>query len=215
MRLLATLTIFALATPALAMDTIELTEDEFRMYRQYKAAMEDPRVQAMKPEKQLPAIAKDAKYKLKDLKKAIERAEAAGDLKKICEANLKEVMADSELKGRTGRLEVDTDAAQAVAYVQWFNEDLKKLPIEASFAAAKAAKACPIASTITVWAQMKGNVKTRVFQAMISGSAAGRIKEDQVRDFAETRYMRLFEKVKNLANGDDFSTEGETPSAEK
>ncbi|MEW6434270.1 MAG: hypothetical protein AB1730_22440 [Myxococcota bacterium] len=202
------------AVPAFALEPLGLTEDEFRMYRQYKNAMADERVQAMKPEKRLPAIAKDAGYKTKELQQAVDKGEAAGDLKAKCEANLKEIFTAGELAGRTGRLEVDTDAAQAVAYVQWFNAEPRNLPIEASFAAAKAAEACPIASTITVWAQDKGAPKVRVFQALISSTGARRINVERVKDFAETRYMKLFEKVKNAANGDDLSAEQGTPSSQ-
>jgi hypothetical protein len=202
------------SAPALAVEPLGLSEDEFKMYRHYKIALADERVQAMKPEKRLPAIAKDAGYKPKELEKAIEKGDGAGDLKAKCEANLKELFVAGLLAGRTGRLEVDTEAAHAVAYVQWFNEEPKDLPVEASFAAARAAEACPIASTITVWAQDKGNPKARVFQALISSTGARRISVDKVKDFAETRYMKLFEKVKNAANGDDLSTESGTPTAQ-
>jgi hypothetical protein len=202
------------SAPAFALEPLGLTEDEFRMYRHYKAAMADERVQAMKPEKRLAAIAKDAGYKLKELQQAVEKGDAAGDVKARCEANLKEIFAAGELAGRMGRLEVDTEAAQAVAYVQWFNADPRLLPIEASIAAAKAAEACPIASTITVWAQDQAAPKVRVFQALISSTGARRINVDRVKDFAETRYLKLFEKVKSVANGDDFTVEGETPAAQ-
>lgn len=203
-----------LAVPSFALESLNLTEDEFKMYRHYKNAMGDARVQAMKEAARLPAIAKDAGYKLKDLQGAIAKGEAAGDVKAKCEANLKEIFAAGELAGRVGRLEVDTDAAHAVAYVQWFNEEHKNLPVEASFAAARAAEACPIASTVTVWAQDKAAPTVRVFQALVSSQSARRINVDRVKDFAETRYMKLFEKVKSVANGDDLSAEAGTPTAQ-
>jgi hypothetical protein len=212
-RLFASLLVL-LAVPAFALEALNLTEDEFKMYRHYKNALGDARVQAMKEAARLPAIAKDAGFKLKDLQSAIAKGEAAGDVKAKCEANLKEIFAAGELAGRIGRLEVDTDAAHAVAYVQWFNEEQKNLPVEASFAAARAAEACPIASTVTVWAQDKGAPKQRVFQALVSSQSARRINVDRVKDFAETRYMKLFEKVKSVANGDDLSAESGTPTAQ-
>ena len=106
------------------------------------------------------------------------------------------------------------ESAHAVAYVQWFNEEQKNLPIEASFAAARAVEACPIASTVTVWANDKGAPKLRVFQALVSSGSARRINVDRVKDFAETRYMKLFEKVKSAANGDDLTAESGTPTAQ-
>lgn len=213
MRLFLSFALILSAVPAFALEPLGLSEDEFRMFQQYKLAMADARVQAMKPEARVPAIAKDAGFKLKDLQKVIEKGEAAGDLKAKCEANLKEAFSKGELAGKTGRLELDASAAQAVAYVQWFNEEQKNLTVEACYAAARAAEACPIASTITVWAQDKGAPKLRVFQALISQTGAKRIAVDKVKDYAETRYMRLFEKVKNAANGDDLSAENGTPTA--
>lgn len=212
-RLFAALCVL-LAVPSFALESLNLTEDEFKMYQHYKNALGDARVQAMKEPARLPAIAKDAGFKVKDLQSAISKGEAAGDVKAKCEANLKEIFGAGELAGRVGRLEVDTGAAHAVAYVQWFNEEQKNLPVEASFAAARAAEACPIASTVTVWAQDKAAPKLRVFQALVSSQSARRINVDRVKDFAETRYMKLFEKVKSVANGDDLSAESGTPTAQ-
>lgn len=210
--LIATLSV--LAVPALAADALGLSEDEFKMFQHYRLALADARVQAMKPEARLAAIAKDARWKPKDLQSAIEKGEAAGDIGAKCEANLKEIFQSGELAGRVGRLEMDTTAAQAVAYVQWFNEEQTNLPIEASFAAARAAEACPIASTVIVWANDKAAPKTRVFQALVSSGSARRINVDRVKDFAVTRYMKLFEKVKSVANGDDLSEASGKPSAQ-
>lgn len=195
------------STAAFSEEKIELTEAEFKMYRHTRLALEDPRVQAMKPEARLPAIAKDAGFKLKDMQKAMERAEAAGDFKAKCEANVKEALAGTDLKDKLGRLEVDTDAAHAVIYVQWFNEEAKDLSVQACTAAAAVASACPIASTISVYANDKAAPKARVFQALISPEGARRINKEKVKDYAETRYMKLFEKVKSVANGDDLSGE--------
>jgi hypothetical protein len=145
----------------------------------------------------------------------MERGEASGDLKAKCDANLKEVFAATELKGKLGRLEVDTDAAHAVVYVQWFNEEAKDLAVQASTAAVTAVRACPIASTVTVYAQDKAAPRSRVFQALISASSARRINAEKVRDFAETRYLKLFEKVKSVAQGDDLSSESSAPAAQR
>jgi hypothetical protein len=192
------------ASSALAMEPVGLTEDEYKMYRHAKLAMDDPRVQAMKEPARLPAIAKDAGFKLKDLKSALEKGDAAGDFKGKCEANVRESL-DAAFKGRVAKVEIDTSAEHAVAYVEWLNEEQKNLPLEACLVAAKAADACPIASSIQVWAADKANPKTRVFQALISQSGAHRINVEKAKDYAETRYLKLFEKVKNAANGDDLS----------
>ncbi len=57
-------------------------------------------------------------------------------------------------------------------------------------------------SSVQVWAQDAAAPDQRVFQALISGSAAERIQLDKVDDFADTRFIRLFEAVKNVARGD-------------
>lgn len=193
---------------------VELTLEEFKMYQQYKNAMEDPRVQQMKPEARVPAIAKDAGFKLKELKRVIEKGDGAGDLKARCEAAIKVALEKGELSGRVGTVDVDTRDPHAVGYLQWFNENPERLEVEASFAAATLQHSCPIVSTVQVWAQDKANPKARVFQALISGSAAARIDPTRAKDFASTRYIRLFEKVKNVAAGDDLSQETGTPAGQ-
>lgn len=207
MRLPALSILFVVAFPVFAAEPLGTSEDEFKMYLHYKLAMEDARVQAMKPEQRVAAIAKDASYKLKDLQAAITKVEAAGDVKGKCEANLKETFSKGDLAGRMGRLEVDTTGDHAVAYIQWFNEEQNNLPMEASYAAKLATDACPVASTVTVWAQDKAAPKQRLFQALVSSASARRINLEKVKDFGPTRYLKLFEKVKSVANGDDLSAE--------
>ncbi len=203
------------ATRALASEPLGVSEDEFKMFRHAKLALEDKRVQAMKPEVRLAAIARDGGYKLKDLQKAMDKVEAAGDLKARCEASVREAVDQKELAGHIGKVEVDTSVEHAVIYAQWLNEEPKALPVEASLLAFRAAEACPIASTVQVWALDKANPKARVFQALISAGGAKRINPDKARDYAETRYLKLFEKVKSINNGDDFSAEDAAAAAEK
>ncbi|MBX5483839.1 MAG: hypothetical protein IRZ16_18615 [Myxococcaceae bacterium] len=195
---------------AFASTPIEMTQEEFKMFRHWQKAMEDPRVQAMKPERQNPAIAKDAHYNLKEMMAAVKKGEAAGDLKSICEANLKEALATGAVAGRLSKVIVDTSEPHAVVYVNWANENVSQLEEEASYVAAVTAQQCPIVSTITVWAVDKADPRTRVFQALISREAAARIRPERTKDFADTRYIRLFEGVKNASKGDviDQNTAG-------
>lgn len=194
------------ASNVFAADAFPLSIDEFKMYQQYKNAMADERVLKMKPEARLPAIAKDAGFKLKELKQVVEKGEAAGDLKALCEASVTEELAKTELNGRFKKVEVDASQPHAVAYVMWLNEEPTLLDIEASYAAVAAQKGCPIVSTVQVWSQTGMDPKTRVFEALISGAAAANIRPEKVKDFASTRYIRLFEKVKSVNKGDDFSS---------
>lgn len=204
--LLSSLAVVSLS--ARAATPIELTEDEFKMRQHYEIALADAQVQAMKPEARLPAIARDAGWKPKDLQQALKRFEAAGDFKGACEANLKEAFAQGELAGRLSQVQVDVSGAAAVVRLEWLNEEPRNLMVEASFGAAKAALACPLISTVTVAANDKASPRQRLFSALISAASARRINVEKVKDFADGRYARLFEKVKTLANGDDLSGEG-------
>lgn len=189
--------------PVFAGEPFPLSAEEYKMYRQYQLAMEDARVQKLKPEARLPAIAKDAGFKLPALKAAVEKGEAAGDLKKACEKAVTEAFTAAAT--RPTRIDADLSGPHAVLYLEWQNDSVDALPVEATTVAGTAAPACPIAATLTVWAQDKAQPKKRVFQALINNSAASQIKVDKAKDFAVTRYMRLFEKVKSVANGDDLS----------
>lgn len=216
-RLLGSLLALSLlpAVPALAdegaqTEGLGLTLEEFRMFRQYKNALEDERVQAMKPEKRLPAIAKNAGYKQKALEAAIEKGEAAGDLKAKCESRIKSALEAGSLAGRVGRIIVDAEDPEAIAYVQWKNLEQNQLEEEAAFSAYHASAACPIVSTIQVWAVNLGDEKQRVFEARIDPDRAQRFQPDRIKDFADTRYMRSFEAVKSISKGDSFEPEPES-----
>jgi hypothetical protein len=197
-RLVALLCLSLTPLAARAGTPINLTEDEFKAARHYQIALEDPRVQKMSAAKRMQAIAKDAGIPLKALEHAVRRSEAAGDVKAACEANIKEMGAS--------KVDVDTAEAHAVAYVQWLNENPAALEEEAAQMAHRAAQACPIASTIQVWAQDKGNPRARLFEALIDRGAALRINPDRVKDFAHSRYIKLFEKVRNVAAGDTLES---------
>jgi hypothetical protein len=187
---------------ARAAQPIALSEDEFKMVRHYQIALEDARVQKMPEGKRMPAIAKDSGYKLKDLQRALKKADAQGDVKAPCEANIKESIDAAPLAGRISKVNVDTSEAHAVAYVEWVNENATLLEEEAAAVAFRTAQACPILSSIQVWATDKANASARIFQALIARGAAQRINPDRIKDFAQTRYIKLFEKVKNASKGD-------------
>ncbi|MFL5319857.1 MAG: hypothetical protein ACJ790_09380 [Myxococcaceae bacterium] len=207
MKRLLVLSSFVLCSSAFAADAIDLSLAEFKMYRHWQAAMADARVQKMKPEARDPAIAKDAKYKLKDMQAAVQKGEAAGDLKAKCEGLLKEAFDAGPAKGLVRKVDVDATVEHAVAYVEWANENIQNAEEEASVLAAQT-KACPILSSVQLWATDKSNPKARVWQGLIAADAAAKINVERAKDFADSRYIKLFEKVKNVANGDDLSADG-------
>ncbi|MBM4379955.1 MAG: hypothetical protein FJ086_11780 [Deltaproteobacteria bacterium] len=202
--LMLSLPLSLLAAPALA-EPLELTLEEFKMYRGYHSALEDPKVQAMKPDARLAAIAKkNFKVSAGELEAAVQKGEAAGDIGGRCAAQLKAALAGTSLGPVVTMVDVDAKAEHAVAYVAWANEDTAQLEEEAATVASQA-RACPVISSVQVWATARGAPTQRVFQALVSASAASKVQPDKIKDFADTRYIKLFEKVKNAANGDDLS----------
>jgi hypothetical protein len=191
------------AAPALA-EPLELSLEDFKMFRQYQAAMEDARVQKLAPDKRMAAIAKNAKFKLPALEEAVRKGEAAGDIGAKCISQLKTALTLTSVGSAMHKVDVDARAEHAVAYLAWTNEDPALLEEEAATAAAQA-RACGVLSSVQLWATPKGNTTQRIFQALISASAAAKIQPEKIKDFADTRYIKLFEKVKNAANGDDLS----------
>jgi hypothetical protein len=196
-----------LVAPLAGAAPVEMSREEFRMYRYYLTALEHPEVKKMKPEARMGAIAKDGRFTLEKLKAAVEKGEVAGDLKAGCEEGIRSALSQGELKGGLGKVLADVSDPHAVVYVEWFNADLSQVEEEAALAAAKASSACPIATTIRVWAQDKGQPGTRVFQALITAERASRFRVEDVSDFADTRYLRAFEQVKHAGRGDDLSQE--------
>lgn len=188
-----------------------LSREEFRMYRYYLTALEHPAVKRMRLESRAPAIARDGHFKLKELEAAVSKGEGEGDLKARCEQAVRASLREGPLAGRLGRVEADVMDPHAVLYLQWFNEDVTQVEEEAAFAVAQAVRACPLVSTIQVWAQDKGRPTARVFQGLISGQRAERFRTSDVADFADTRYLRAFEQVKNAGHGDDLSVEKADP----
>ncbi|MCI0570500.1 MAG: hypothetical protein L0Y66_07100 [Myxococcaceae bacterium] len=192
-----------------------LSREEFRMYRYYLNALEHPEVRRMKPSMRTPAIARDGRFKLKELEAAIAKGSTEGDVQSRCETAVRTALEAGPLAGRLGRVEADVRDPHAVLYVQWFNEDLAQVEEEAALAVAQAVRACPLVSTIQVWAQAKAHPTARVFQGLISGQRAERFRTVDVADFADTRYLRAFEQVKHAGRGDDLSDETSDPKVER
>ncbi|HZA49367.1 MAG TPA: hypothetical protein VE549_01430 [Myxococcaceae bacterium] len=186
-----------LSPHAFALQPIALSQDEFKMFRHWQRALRDPLVQRIKPEGRTAAIARDAGYRLRDLQAAIAKGERAGDLTTACRSNIEEALRADARMGRTSQVSVDLDEPHAIAYVEWANQQPAQLEEEASWIAAVTVRACPVLSSILVWARDEARPGARRFEALISTSAAMKIDPSRAREFADTRYIRLFERVKN------------------
>lgn len=178
----------------------EVTPDEFKLFRDYEAALTDERVQKIPEAKRLAAIAKNFKVKDAVLKAAVDKVQPVSNtLGPRCEAETRKLLEAGTLKGRVREVNADTASGHAVIYVSWTNVDGAKLEEEAATAALAAAKGSSIASTVAVWAL--DGAGTKVFEAKISASAASRFNEKRIPDFAAARYINQFEAVKNAYKG--------------
>ncbi len=186
--------VLALALPAQAAE-FPMTAEEFVLFRDYQQALTDARVQKMPEKDRLPAIARNFRVSEKKLKEAIEKGAAHGEsMGKLAEEASRAALVDTEIGPRIKELRVDTSAGHVVAYVTWSLGSPEAVDREACLVAARVTKANPLASTIKV--DVVGAEQQKVFDALISRVNAGRIKEESIVDFASTRYLKLFEKVK-------------------
>jgi hypothetical protein len=204
-RLLAAVTVLATLAGgpvpvAASAEEGALAASEFKLYRDYLDALEDARVQKLKQSARLAAIAKNFRVPEKKLRAAVEKAEAAGGAKAIQAKNeetLKAALAPA-FGDRLKEARVDCSHGHVVTYVAWTLDKKDQLDEEAALAAARAVKAAPVTSTVALWA-LEG--ETKVYEAKISADAARNINEARIKDFADTRYRKLFEGRRNQYEG--------------
>jgi hypothetical protein len=189
------------ASPARARAaSIDMTAEQFRLYKDYQAALTDARVQKLPDAKRVGAIAKNFHVAEKTLKEAVTKGDALGpSVATQCEAELRTALDTTTLKGRLGDLKVDAADGHVVTYVEWRNDDASKIEEEAATVALMASKNAPITSTVALWA--KDVTGRKVFEAKISADAASRFSQDRIAMFARARYIRVFEDVHNAYTG--------------
>lgn len=176
-----------------------LSAEEFKLYKEYLAALDDDRVKAMPEAKRLAAIAKNFKVPEKVLAAAIEKGKAHPDAAKQGEAEIRALAEASTLKGLLTEVRVDDTEPHAVTYVSWKNLDGAKLEEEASLVALLSAEGAPFASTVALWATDTAGRK--VFEAKIRTEAAAKFNRDRIPMFATKRYINVFEDVRNAYKG--------------
>jgi hypothetical protein len=181
--------------------SLTITRQQYQLYKDYQDALQDPRVEKMKEKDRLPAIAHNFKVKEKELKAAVEKGDAeASQVEAIETAALKEAFKGTPLDGHLGEIRVDASKGHIVSYVQWYNSDTSKLDQEACYAATRAIKAATLTGTVYLYANDATAKDKKVYSSLISAENALRIKEDQIVDFALTRYKGLFEKRQVFAS---------------
>lgn len=169
---------------------------DYKLYKDYQAALTDARVQKIPEARRLSAIAKNFKVPEARLKAAVAAGDAAGDVGKKAEADLRAAL-DAALAGRIASVSVDATEGLVVTYVTWKNADAGKLEEEAALVASRVAATAPVTSTISL-AAADSSSGANVFQGKIDADNARSIKEDRIPLFAKSRYIKLFDGVKLL-----------------
>jgi hypothetical protein len=198
-----------LALPATAKVEPELTREDFFLYCGFLDAQEMPKYAKIKSKKkQLAKIARYARVKAKTMKKAVEKGSEVGatcdEVGKLYEADAKKALKGE--KSLAGRILWDTylfdfsTPDHVVVAVSWTGADKKKLVQEASLIAKVLADAAPIAKTIAIRgvnprAADKTSDEAIWWEAKTSPDRASRIDVKRIPDFADRRYIRLFDGV--------------------
>lgn len=191
---------FGLTTARFALAAqVNLTEDEFKIYHQYIAALADPRVAKLKEAQRLPAVAKNFKLSQPKLRAIVTKGERWPSIEamgKDCEDAIRQAVDGTPLADRLDHVQVDVGNEHVVSYVSWKAGDLDKLEEEAVLLAAKIKEAAPITADIRIWAEDVKDNEHKVFDGLVLGEAAGRFRENRIADFAKTRYLKTFQTAK-------------------
>jgi hypothetical protein len=133
----------------------------------------------------------------KKLREANEKGKQFGEgIGKQVEELARESLKDAEVSPRIKELKIDASASHVVAYVTWAPASSETIDREACLIATRLQKSNPLVATLKLVAVDSTDDKKQLFEAIISRANAGKIQEDKIVDFASTRYLRLFEKVK-------------------
>lgn len=183
----------------------DVTGEDYRLFCGYLDALEDPKVKALKTEAQRDQrIAKMAKLSVPKLKAAVAKVEKLGA---TCDEVGKKLEADAlaalqkALPGRIAVYQLDYSSPDhVVALLTWKGGDKKQLEEEASLVAWTIADAAPIVRTIAVrgvnpLVKDADSDEATWFEAKITRDRAARIDVKSIKDFADTRYIRLFDNV--------------------
>jgi hypothetical protein len=175
-----------------------MTADEFGLWRDYTDALSDERVVKMKEKDRLPAIARNFHVSEKKLRDAVKKGEEWGNqIGPMSEKAATTALEGTPVAPRIKELRFDTSHSHVVAYVTWLVDQPAQIAKEACLIALRCAKNAPIAKTLSLRAV--DGADHQVFSGLISREAALRINEARIPDFADTRFIKLFEKVERAA----------------
>lgn len=198
-----------LSVPAGAESTLgDVEGEDYRLFCGYMDALQDPKIEKLKGKARDKKIAKMAKMDVKKLMKSVDKLKSKGatcdEVGKIAETESTKAVKDA-VQGRILVYVLDyTDPSHVVASVTWMAMDKKKVVQEAAAIAKVLADSAPITKTIALRAVAPGtkdpNDEASIwFEAKSARARAKNIDPDRIKDFADSRYIRLFDGVRCAA----------------
>lgn len=185
---------------------VDLNEEEYRLYCGYLDELERPEIKKLKGNARDKKIAQKAKVKPAVLAAALGKGERIGatcaEIGKKVEADAKLAVDGAVTPGRVVVFNFDySDPSHVVAQVTWLGLDKRKVLEEASRLAFALATDAKIVKTIAIRAvdpaaADKLSDEAMWWEAKITRAQAGRIDKAKIPDYAQTRYVRLFDGCK-------------------
>jgi hypothetical protein len=183
----------------------ELSPEDFRLFCGYQDALANPEVAKLKGAKRDAKIAKMAKLPPKKLLAAVAKAEAVGqtcdEIAKMFEVAAKKAV-DGVLAGRVDSFDYDTsDPSHVVASVVFRGGDIKKVVQEATMVAKAIGDVAPITKTLAIRV-VSPTAPDRTadaaiwFEGKMNADRSANIDASRVKDFADSRYIRLFDGIR-------------------
>jgi hypothetical protein len=183
----------------------EITPEDYRLFCGYQDALEDPSVAKLKGAKRDAKIAKMAKLPPKKLMAAVKKAELVGstcdEIGKLFEAAAKKAV-DATLAGRIDSFDFDaSDPSHVVASVVFRGGDIKKVVQEAALVAKAIGDVAPITKTLAIRV-VSPTAPDRTadaaiwFEGKMNAERSANIDAARVKDFADSRYIRLFDGIR-------------------
>jgi len=195
----------ALSSPvaASASELAAISADEYHAAAYFKEALEHPKINKLKNRKQqIQAVAKDLRWKPKQLEQAIDKVESLGepeDVAKKIELEIREAAAATRVKDNLLDVLVNADEPKhVILYVRWQGTSSKDVVKEASTIANLVADRTPMISTLSLAAihpKAPKSSKDAVWSAKISADSMKKIQKSRIDDYGDRLYRGLFEGV--------------------
>jgi hypothetical protein len=202
---LASTLVMAFTLPLSARAEADLTAKDFYVFCEYQEAIDTKAYRNLSPKRRDKKMAKKARMSLKKLRGHLKKAGAYGD---TCEEVGKhfrdkaEAAVKKELPGRIQDFHMDLRTPDKVVVLIRFQGVLKKdVVADASLVAWAVHQSAPI-----VWTTAVRGVDPQApdpmadnaiwFEGKISQTRAQQIKKKRIASFANTRYVKLFDGVK-------------------